>query len=153
MPIAIAIFITIGLAVFVAYPLLSARAENQGLLPIEVTPLGDLKRRRLQLYENIQDLDFEFRANKIARDDYESLRESYTTEAARLMEASREIQHASAEDALIEREVAWRRSHRPVVSRKEYVCPKCGFENALPVKFCGECGARLEKNARSEKKK
>ena len=30
-----------------------------------------------------------------------------------------------------------------VKQRKEHMCPKCGFENPLPVKFCGECGAGI----------
>ena len=41
-----------------------------------------------------------------------------------------------------------RQPERDVRERKakavpDYTCPKCGFENPLPVKFCGECGARI----------
>jgi zinc-ribbon domain len=143
MSIGIAFAISLALAVFVAYPLLSTAAEGRSTLPIDVTPLGDLKRRRLVLYENIQDLEFEYQAKKIARDDYESLRESYTAEAARLITQAQEIERSSPEDVFIEQEVALRRAQRRILPKDEYVCPKCGFENPLPVKFCGDCGARL----------
>ncbi len=139
----IALLIAAALAVFVATPLVATENAGEGSLPIDVTPLGDLKRRRLVVYENIQDLEFEYQAGKIARQDYQALRESYTDEAARLMAASQETEHLSKQDALIEREVALRRAQRKHPTSEEYVCPECGYENPLPVKFCGECGAPI----------
>ena len=138
----IAFALALGLAFFVAAPLLAAEKEG-GTLPIDVTPLADLKRRRLVVYENLQDLEFEYRARKIAPKDYEAMREAYTAEAAGLMVTAREIERGGAENALIEREVAKRRARRQVPPPPEYVCPKCGFENPVPVKFCGECGAKI----------
>ncbi len=143
MLVGMALLISVALAVFVAAPLLSAESDGKGTLPIDVTPLMDLKRRRLVLYENIQDLEFEYQAKKIAREDYEALRENYTSEAARLMAASQELERSSVEDVLIEREVASRRARRKVQIAEQYICSKCGFENPVPVKFCGECGARI----------
>ena len=138
-----ALFISVALAAFVVAPLLAAEGEGKGTLPIDVTPLMDLKRRRLVLYENMQDLEFEYRAKKIARQDYDALRKDYTSEAARLMAASQELERSSAEDLTIEWEVAARRARRKVQISEQYVCSKCGFENPVPVKFCGECGARI----------
>ena len=147
MPLAIVLLITAGLAVFVVSPLLAA--EGAAAVPIDVTPLADLKRRRLVLYENIQDLEFEYKAGKIAPEDYERLRTGYRSEAAQLMLASQELEGMTADEAFIEREVAARRARRkakPAV--EEYLCAKCGFENALPVKFCGECGAPVTPHTR-----
>jgi len=151
MPVAVAFVIALGLACFVAMPLLATEKENKenGVLPVDVTPLADLKRRRLVLYENIQDLEFEYRAHKIGSQDYQNLRDTYTAEAAQLMTASREIERGGTEEAFIEREVAARRARtrRQSPAVPDYTCPKCGFENPLPVKFCGECGARMGKAA------
>jgi lipopolysaccharide biosynthesis regulator YciM len=138
----VAVLISVALAAFVAYPLLATDSGGRGTLPVDVTPQMDLKRRRLVLYENIQDLEFEYRAKKIAADDYQALREAYTTEAAHLMAASQELEQG-AEDAFIEKEVASRRALRKVRVAEQYKCPKCGFENPVPVKFCGECGAKM----------
>ncbi len=138
----LAILIAVALAVFIAYPVLAAEGGGKRTLPIDVTPQMDLKRRRLVLYENIQDLEFEYRAKKIAADDYQALKDTYTTEAARLMAASQELEQG-AEAVLIEKEVAARRTQRKDVVAEQYKCSKCGFENPVPVKFCGECGAKM----------
>jgi hypothetical protein len=141
---ALAFVIALGLACFVAAPLLATEKEA-GTLPVDVTPLADLKRRRLVLYENMQDLEFEYRAHKIGSKDYEALRDTYTAEAAQLMTASHQIERGSTEEAFIEREVAARRARtqRQAPTVPDYTCPKCGFENPLPVKFCGDCGAKI----------
>jgi hypothetical protein len=138
----VAVLLSAVLAVFIVYPLLATEGGGKGTLPVDVTPQMDLKRRRLVLYENIQDLEFEYRAKKIALDDYQALRETYTTEAARLMAASRELEQG-VEEAFIEKEVASRRAQRKVQAVQQYKCAKCGFENPVPVKFCGECGAPI----------
>ncbi len=132
----------LGLAVFVAAPLLSAQTSS-GTLPVDVTPLGDLKRRRLVVYENLKDLEFEFQSGKIAPQDYDSLKTNYLGEAAALMATAREAEVVKENEAVIEREVAARRALRRQPRSPQYVCPRCGFENPVPVKFCGECGARI----------
>ena len=142
MLIGLAFALALGLAFFVVKPLLAV-GTDQGTLPVDVTLQTDLKRRRLVVYDNIQDLEFEYRARKIASKDYEALRESYTTEAAQLITESREVDRQSTEEAFIEREVAARRVQRKSEAVPDYTCPKCGFENPVPVKFCGECGAKL----------
>src|SRR4029077_14656748 len=98
-----ALLIAGGMMVFVAAPLLTSEVAGEGTLPIDVTPLGDLKRRRLVVYENIQDLEFEYKAGKIAEGDYRSLREEYRAEAGRLMADSQAAESLSPEETLIER--------------------------------------------------
>jgi len=140
----IALLISAGLVVFIVTPLLAPDAAGAGGLPVDVTPLADLKRRRLVIYDNLQDLEFEYKAGKLSPGDYLALRRDYTAEAAQLMAASQDLEVATAEDAWIEREVAARRARRNAPPAPDYTCPKCGFENPLPVKFCGECGARIQ---------
>ena len=146
---AIGLLIALGLAAFVATPLLSPEGAASSTLPVDITPLADLKRRRLVVYENLKDLEFEFQAGKIAAQDYQSLRENYLGEAAALMAASQEAEQLKETDALIEREIATRRGSRKIPPLKDYVCPRCGFENPVPVKFCGECGTRITGHARN----
>jgi membrane protease subunit (stomatin/prohibitin family) len=138
----IAVLIAVGTAVYVVFPLLSAETAG-GSLPVDVTVLGDLKRRRLVVYDNLQDLEFEFQSGKIARGDYEALRAGYLGEATALMAATHEAEQLKENAAMIEREIAARRAQRRVQPKEQYSCPACGHENPLPVKFCGECGARI----------
>jgi hypothetical protein len=137
-----AVLIAVGMAVYVVFPLLSAETAG-GSLPTDITVLGDLKRRRLVVYDNLQDLEFEFQSGKIARQDYEALRTNYLGEAAGLMAATQEAELVKQDDAVVEREIAARRAQRGPQRKIEYTCPACGYENPLPVKFCGECGARI----------
>lgn len=137
-----AVLIAVGMAVYVVFPLLSAETAG-GPLPTDVTVLGDLKRRRLVVYDNLQDLEFEFQSGKIARQDYEGLRTNYLGEAAGLMAATQEAELVKQDDTVVEREIAARRAQRGPQRKIEYACPACGHENPLPVKFCGECGAKI----------
>jgi hypothetical protein len=143
----LSVLIAVGMAVYIVFPLLSVETAG-GSLPTDVTVLGDLKRRRLVVYDNLQDLEFEFQSGKIAREDYESLRTNYLGEAAGLMAASQEAELLKQDDAVVEREIAARRVQRSKLPKVEYTCSACGFENPLPVKFCGECGARIGPAAR-----
>jgi predicted RNA-binding Zn-ribbon protein involved in translation (DUF1610 family) len=139
----IGILITITLLVLVVSPLLAPETAAASTLPVDVTPQIDLKRRRLVLYENLQDLEFEYKAGKLSADDYNALRMDYTSEAAQLMAVSQDLEITSTEAAFIERAVAARRARPKSESVPDYTCPKCGFENPLPVKFCGECGTAI----------
>jgi hypothetical protein len=143
MELGFAILLAAGMAVFVATPLLASETPGEGSLPIDVTPLTDLKRRRMVVYENLQDLEFEYKAGKIAEVDYQALRENHLAEAAQLMLASQEQEEVTEDDVLIERQVAARRAQRKLQPPDPYTCPACGFENPLAVKFCGECGKQL----------
>jgi len=139
----VGLMIAVGAAAFVAMPLLSPESAASPSLPVDVTPLADLKRRRLVVYENLKDLEFEYQAGKIASQDYQSLRQNYLGEAATLMVASQEAEQVKETDAFLEREVAARRASRKAPPPQDYICPHCGFENPVPVKFCGECGAKI----------
>ena len=142
MLLSVAVLIAVGMAVYVVLPLLSVETAG-GHLPQDVTLLGDLKRRRLVVYDNLQDLEFEFQSGKIARQDYEALRTNYMGEAAGLMAATQEAELLKKDDTVVEREIAVRREQRRAQPKVEYTCPACGYQNPLPVKFCGECGAKL----------
>jgi len=53
--------------------------------PVEKTRLDYLRERKDVIYENLRDLNFEFRAGKYPEDDYARQRESLETEAARVV--------------------------------------------------------------------
>ena len=142
MLLSVVVLIAVGMAVYIVVPLVSAETAA-GPLPVDVTVLGDLKRRRLVVYDNLKDLEFEYQSGKIAREDYETLRMNYLGEATTLMAATQEAEQLKENDAVIEREVAARRAQRRLQPKEEYTCSACGYENPLPVKFCGECGARI----------
>lgn len=150
MELGVAILLVIGLAVFTVTPLLAPEGPTEDALPIDVTPLTDLKRRRMVVYENLQDLEFEFKAGKVSREDYQSLRENHLAEAAQLMLASQEQEELTEHDLMIERQVAERRAQRKSQQPDPYVCPECEFANPLKVKFCGNCGKEIPHRSRKK---
>ena len=145
---AIGMLIAGGMAAFVAIPLLAAENAGGSSLPVDVTPLADLKRRRLVVYENLKDLEFEYQSGKIATQDYQSLKRNYLGEAAALMASSQGGEQLKEADAVLEREIATRRALRRAPPPQDYVCRHCGFENPVPVKFCGECGTKITPRSR-----
>lgn len=150
MELGVAILLVIGLAVFTVTPLLAPDGPSEDALPIDVTPLADLKRRRMVVYENIQDLEFEYKAGKVSNEDYNALRENHLAEAAQLMLASQEQEEVTEHDLMIERQVAERRAEKKAQRPDPYVCLECGFENPLPVKYCGNCGKELSQGTHSK---
>ena len=79
MLLAIGLLIAVGLAAFVATPLLSAEGGGSFTLPVDVTPIADLKRRRLVVYENLKDLEFEYQAGKI------TIKENFTGASGKII--------------------------------------------------------------------
>jgi hypothetical protein len=53
--------------------------------PIEKTRLDYLRERKDVIYDNLRDLNFEFRAGKYPEDDYVRQRDSLETEAAAVL--------------------------------------------------------------------
>ena len=56
--------------------------QPQLAAPIEKTRLDYLRERKDVIYDNLRDLNFEFRAGKYPEDDYARQRDSLETEAA-----------------------------------------------------------------------
>jgi hypothetical protein len=53
--------------------------------PVEKTRRDYLRERKEVIYENLRDLNFEFRAGKFPEDDYARQRETLETEAAKVV--------------------------------------------------------------------
>jgi hypothetical protein len=62
----------------------------------EMTRLSYLKERKEAVYENLRDLNFEFKAGKFPEADYESMKASLEEEAAGILAEMARIQEASS---------------------------------------------------------
>jgi len=71
-----ALLLAIGCIAYIFWP------QKKIAAPIEKTRLDYLRERKDVLYENLRDLNFEFRAGKYPEDDYTRQRESLEGEAA-----------------------------------------------------------------------
>jgi hypothetical protein len=73
------IAMTVALLVYVFYPQSSVVAAP------EKTRLAFLKERKETVYDNLRDLNFEFKAGKFPESDYEEMRSSLEQEAAAML--------------------------------------------------------------------
>lgn len=71
--------LTIGCIAYVFWP------QQRVLAPVEKTRLDYLRERKDVVYDNLRDLNFEYRAGKYPEDDYARQRESLELEAAKVV--------------------------------------------------------------------
>ena len=65
----------------------------------EKTRLGYLRERKEAVYENLRDLNFEYKAGKVPDADYQSMRASLEEEAAAIMAEIGRLEQASGQTA------------------------------------------------------
>ncbi|MBL8178515.1 MAG: hypothetical protein JNK48_27830 [Bryobacterales bacterium] len=106
--------------------------------PSAESPVQHLEERKAQIYENLRDLQFEYRVGKLSDEDYAKTKTELQTELAKVMSAIDQTMGATPAAAKVEAEA------KPEPGT---VCPHCKarFEKAL--KFCGECGKAMVEGA------
>jgi hypothetical protein len=133
----IAVLLTIGTLVFT----LLVRAKDVPA-PEPVSPTQHLDERKAQIYDNLRDLQFEYRLGKLSDEDYKKTKVGLQGELARVLAEIDAIKSQNPQ--------AVKTAPKPVlqsVPKPEApdgtTCPHCGatFERAL--KFCGECGKAM----------
>ena len=104
--------------------------------PEPVSPVAHLEQRKAQIYENLRDLQFEYRVGKLSDEDYQKTKLGLQSELARVLAEIDGIQ-PPAPPAV--------EAPPPVQPPPETatVCPHCGAKFARPMKFCGECGKAM----------
>jgi hypothetical protein len=94
------------------------------------SPTAHLEERRAAIYENLRDLQFEYRVGKLSDNDYQQTKLGLQKELAGVMaEMDRMKPGAAARVAVQE----------PAVP----TCPHCGAQFPAHMKFCGECGKAM----------
>jgi NADH pyrophosphatase NudC (nudix superfamily) len=140
MTIALACLITVGVLAFI----LSVRAKDLPQ-PEPVSPFQHLDERKAAIYENLRDLQFEYRVGKLSDHDYQQTK----------LDLQRELAGVMAEIDRVKGEIAAgkipapapelvKTAPTPTKGPAKYVCPSCQAEFSQPLKFCGECGKPMK---------
>ena len=106
----------------------------------EKTRLVYLRERKEVVYENLRDLQFEFRVGKLSDVDYQQTKKDLQKELAGVMAEVDRIR-----DKLKLGPPAPAPKAKPV--RKEpdpFTCPHCNSHFEKELKFCGECGKPMK---------
>src|ERR1700683_5866767 len=89
--IAIAALLTVGVIAFI----LSVRAKDLPE-PEPVSPFQHLDERKSAIYENLRDLQFEYRVGKLSDEDYQSTKKDLQKELARVLAEVDKLKSGSA---------------------------------------------------------
>jgi len=139
MTIALACLVAVAVLVFI----LSVRSKDLPA-PEPVSPFQHLDERKAAIYENLRDLQFEFRVGKLSDQDYQQTK----------LDLQRELAGVMAEIDRVKAEIAAGKIPMPapelvkaqarLKTAAKYVCPSCKAEFEKPLKFCGECGKPMK---------
>jgi hypothetical protein len=114
--------------------------------PAPVSPFQHLDERKAAIYENLRDLQFEYRLDKLSDADYQASKLELQKELARVL-AEIDVIRAGSEPKTAAPKPA--PALKPVAATDtahaapQYVCPSCNATFDKPLKFCGECGKQM----------
>jgi hypothetical protein len=97
--------------------------------PEVASPTAHLEERKARIYDNLRDLQFEYRVGKLSDADYQTTKTGLQRELAAVLAEVDRLQGATPAPA-------------PAAPHPEpgTTCPHCGAKFPQPLKFCGECG-------------
>lgn len=102
-----------------------------------ISPTQHLEERKAQIYENLRDLQFEYRVGKLSDGDYQKTKLDLQKELAKVMAEIHTLSPAAlAAKPQPKREM----NEAPKLS--DY-CPHCETKFPHPMKFCGACGKAM----------
>jgi hypothetical protein len=126
MALTVAVLLAVGTIVFT----LMVRVKDVPEAPPE-PPTAHLEQRKAQIYENLRDLQFEFRVGKLSDADYQKTKVDLQRELAKVLAEIDATQPAiQVQPAAAAAKVANK-------------CPHCGATFPLAMKFCGACGKAM----------
>ncbi len=112
--------------------------------PIPVSPIQHLEDRKQAIYDNLRDLQFEYRLGKLSDGDYQQTKQSLQKELAGVLA---EIEAAAKQLGLAPvRPAPKAQPIKTPQAAKQHgatVCPHCGARFPQVLKFCGECGKAI----------
>jgi len=125
------------------------------------SPFRHLDERKASIYENLRDLQFEYRVGKLSDADYQHTKQDLQKELAAVMAAvdklkaqlnggatppaasARPLANARGSDRSRDGEGAERSKPQPAQGGG-LTCAACGAKFEKELKFCGECGKPMK---------
>ena len=109
--------------------------------PEPVSPFAHLDERKAAIYENLRDLQFEYRVGKLSDEDYQNIKKDLQKELATVLAEVDQVK----QKLLNGKPASAPASRKPEPMRQSgSVCPSCGAKFEKDLKFCGECGKPMK---------
>ena len=103
--------------------------------PDPVSPTQHLDERKAAIYENLRDLQFEYRVGKLSDADYQQTKLALQKELAVVLAGIEQITKTAPPKPA--------QAAKAQPQRAEFICPHCGKQFPTAMKFCGECGKEM----------
>jgi rRNA maturation endonuclease Nob1 len=129
-----AVVLVIGTLLFTLF----VRSQDVPEAPA-VSPTAHLEERKAQIYENLRDLQFEFRLGKLSDADYQKTKIDLQRELAKVLAEIDAVQPVAVQPVRAKAAKA----AAETVAKASDKCPHCGAKFPQPLKFCGECGKAM----------
>jgi len=107
--------------------------------PEPVSPFAHLDERKAAIYENLRDLQFEYRVGKLSDADYQMTKQDLQKELAAVMAEVDKLRGTLGVEAAVKPQAA-----APAKKRAGFTCPSCNASFNTDLKFCGECGKPMK---------
>ena len=139
MIIILASLLTIGVLVFIV----SVRAKD---LPVAapVSPFEHLDERKAAIYENLRDLQFEYRLGKLSDNDYQLTKRDLQKELAAVLAEVDKVKLTLQSGRPPAAPAAKSKAPVAPVPSDNHTCPHCNATFEQELKFCGECGKPMK---------
>jgi hypothetical protein len=134
MTVVVAILLALGALFFTLF----VRAKDVPE-PLPVSPIQHLEDRKQAIYDNLRDLQFEYRLGKLSDEDYQQTKQALQKELAMVLA---EMETTSKKLGLIPQRVP-AKTARSKARPAGTVCPHCGANFAQALKYCGQCGRAI----------
>jgi hypothetical protein len=107
--------------------------------PEPESPFAHLDERKAAIYENLRDLQFEYRVGKLSDADYQATKKDLQKELAQVLA---EVDRVAGRDqgSGVRGQGAPSAPVAAPAAPREFVCDACGARFEKELKFCGECG-------------
>lgn len=109
--------------------------------PEPVSPFLHLDERKAAIYENLRDLQFEYRVGKLSDDDYQSTKRDLQKELASVLA---EVDRLKEELKIAAPARAKAKPQPAAAASDPRTCPYCNAHFDKELKFCGECGKPMK---------
>ena len=133
------------LAIAVIAFILGVRAKDLPE-PEPASPFEHLDERKAAIYENLRDLQFEYRLGKLSDQDYQSTKKDLQKELAQVLAEVDKIKAQLGANGTAPA-LAPAAAKPAEAAQAGLVCPSCGASFEKSLKFCGECGKPMKVKA------
>ena len=135
---AVAVVLVVGTIIFTLF----VRRQDLPEAP-PVSPTLHLEQRKAQIYENLRDLQFEFRVGKLSDADYQKTKLDLQRELAKVLAEIDAIQPPQPKQPKAAATATAAVTAQSKAGSNGHLCKHCGAKFAEPMKFCGECGKAM----------